>query len=322
MGGRPFPKKGVQGMERIKNSKRVKRITSRWQLYLFLLVPVIYILVFCYYPMTGIQLAFKKYDLNLGIWGSPWIGMDNFTKFFKSYYFKRVITNTIRLSLYSLIAGFPLPVIFALALNSMRNLKYKKFIQMVTYIPHFISIVVLVGMMLQIFNPRVGLIGVLWNAFGGTDAPDLFANENAFSHLYVWSGIWQSLGWNSIIYIAALSGVDSELHEAAQIDGASRFQRVLYVDFPVIVPTMIMLLILNAGSIMNVGFEKAYLMQNDLNLVKSEVISTYSYKVAFNSAIGDYGYSTAVGLFNSVINFFMLVVVNQISKKVSQQSLW
>lgn len=309
-------------MNKIKKSKNLKKITSRWQLYLFLLIPIIYIIVFCYYPMTGIQLAFKKYDLRLGIWESPWIGMENFKKFFDSYYFERVISNTIRLSLYSLIAGFPLPIIFALALNSMRNLKYKKFVQMVTYIPHFISVVVLVGMMMQLMNPRIGLLGVLWHAIAGTDAPDLFANENAFSHLYVWSGIWQSLGWNSIIYIAALSGVDSELHEAAQIDGATRFQRVRYVDFPAIVPTMIMLLILNAGSIMNVGFEKAFLMQNDLNLVKSEVISTYSYKVAFNSPLGDYGYSTAVGLFNSVINFVMLVVVNQISKKVSQQSLW
>lgn len=298
------------------------KITARWQLYLFLLIPLVYILIFSYYPMTGIQLAFKKFNFKDGIWGSPWIGFENFERFFSSYYFKRVLINTLRVSLYSLIVGFPIPIIFALMLNSMRGAKYKKIVQTVTYIPHFISTVVMVGMLMQVLNPRIGIFGILYTAITGNDAPNLMAVSNAFPHLYVWSGIWQTVGWNSIIYIAALTGVDSELHEAAEIDGASRFKRVLYIDLPAIIPTMVMLLILNTGSIMNIGFEKIFLMQNDLNLSMSEVISTYSYKVAFNGALADFGYSTAVGLFNSLINFVLIVIVNQISKKVTEQSLW
>lgn len=301
----------------------MRRVLARWQLYLWLVIPITYYLVFKYYPMFGIQLAFKKYDVGLGIWGSKWIGLDNFKRFFQSYYFERVITNTLRISLYSLIAGFPIPIIFALMLNTMRNQTYKKFIQMVTYIPHFISVVVLVGMVFQIFNPRMGLYGIIYSAITGeVTAPDILAKAGAFPHIYVWSGIWQGVGWNSIIYLAALSGVDSELHEAAKIDGASRFKRVLYIDFPSIVPTIVVLLILRCGSIMGVGFEKTYLLQNDLNLATSEVISTYSYKVAFNGARSDFGFSTAIGLFNSVIELILLVTVNQISKKVSENSLW
>ena len=310
---------------RIKVNKKTlkRRILARWQLYLWLVIPIVYYLVFRYYPMFGIQLAFKKYDVGLGIWGSKWIGFENFRRFFQSYYFKRVITNTLRISLYSLIAGFPIPIIFALMLNTMRNQKYKKFVQMVTYIPHFISVVVLVGMVMQIFNPRIGLYGIIYSAITGeTSAPDILAKSSAFPHIYVWSGIWQGVGWNSIIYLAALSGVDSELHEAARIDGASRFKRVLYIDLPSIVPTIVVLLILRCGSIMGVGFEKTYLLQNDLNLAASEVISTYSYKIAFNGAKSDFGFSTAIGLFNSAIELLLLVTVNQISRKVSENSLW
>ena len=300
-----------------------KRILARWQLYLWLAIPIIYYLVFKYYPMFGIQLAFKKYDVRAGIWGSEWIGLENFKRFFNSYYFKRVVTNTLRLSLYSLIVGFPIPVIFALMLNTVRNQKYKKFAQMVTFIPHFISVVVLVGMVFQIFNPRIGVYGLIYSAItGAPTAPDIMSKAEAFPHIYIWSGIWQELGWNSVIYIAALAGVDSELHEAAEIDGASRFKRVLYIDLPSIVPTIVMLLILRCGSIMTVGFEKTYLLQNELNLALSEVITTYSYKVAFNGASSDFGFSTAIGLFNSVIELILLVTVNQISRKFSENSLW
>ena len=301
--------------------KRKKRI-KHWQLYLFLVIPIVLVFIINYIPMAGIQLAFKKYNMNLGIMGSPWIGFDNFKKFFRNYQFWRLLKNTLTLSLYGMLAGFPIPIMLALLLNSMNNLKYKKFIQTVTYMPHFISTVVMVGLIIQVFNPRIGLYGIIYSAVTGNNAPDILGSASAFPHIYVLSGVWQSMGWNSIIYMAALAGVDAELHEAAQMDGASKFQRILHIDLPSILPTAIMLLILNAGSIMNIGFEKAFLMQNNLNLRSSEVISTYVYKMGLESATGDYGYATAIGLFNSVINLILIVSVNAVSKKVTEQSLW
>ena len=301
--------------------KRKKRI-KHWQLYLFLVIPIVLVFIFNYIPMAGIQLAFKKYNMNLGIMGSPWIGFDNFKKFFRNYQFWRLLKNTLTLSLYGMLAGFPIPIMLALLLNSMNNLKYKKFIQTVTYMPHFISTVVMVGLIIQVFNPRIGLYGIIYSAVTGNNAPDILGSASAFPHIIVLSGVWQSMGWNSIIYMAALAGVDAELHEAAQMDGASKFQRILHIDLPSILPTAIMLLILNAGSIMNIGFEKAFLMQNNLNLRSSEVISTYVYKMGLESATGDYGYATAIGLFNSVINLILIVSVNAVSKKVTEQSLW
>lgn len=302
----------------MKWKKRIKH----WQLYLFLVIPVILVFVFSYIPMAGVQLAFKKYNMNLGIMGSPWIGFDNFLKFFHNYQFWRLLRNTLSLSLYGLLAGFPIPIMLALLLNSMSNRKYKKFIQTVTYLPHFISTVVMVGLIIQLLNPRIGLYGIIYNAVTGNNAPDILGSATAFPHIYVLSGVWQSMGWNSIIYMAALAGVDAELHEAAQMDGASKFQRILHIDLPSILPTAIMLLILNTGSIMNVGFEKAFLMQNNLNMRSSEVISTYVYKMGLESATGDYGYATAIGLFNSVINLILIVSVNATSKRVTEQSLW
>ena len=302
--------------------KLYSAILPRWQLYLFLLLPLAYIIIFAYVPMMGLQLAFKKFSAPLGIWGSPWVGFVQFAKFFKSYMFDRVLTNTIKISLYSLIMGFPIPIIFALMLNSMRNYRYKRGIQMITYIPHFISMVVLVGMLLQMINPRIGIFGVLYSTITGMDAPNLIGKPETFSHLYVWSGIWQNLGWSSIIYIAALSAVEIELHEAAQIDGASRFQRVRFIDFPSILPTATIMLILNSGQVMNVGFEKAFLMQNSLNLRASEVISTYVYKVGLAAATQDFSYATAIGLFNGLINFALIIMVNAISKRISGDRLW
>lgn len=301
--------------------KRRKRI-RHWQLYLFLIIPVLLVFIFSYIPMAGIQLAFKKYDMNLGIMGSPWIGFKNFSKFFHNYQFWRLLRNTLTLSLYGLLAGFPIPIILALLLNSMNGQKYKKVIQTVTYLPHFISTVVMVGLIMQLLNPRIGLYGILYTAITGENAPDILGSAAAFPHIYVLSGVWQSMGWNSIIYMAALAGVDSELHEAAQMDGASKLQRILHIDLPSILPTAIMLLILNVGSVMNVGFEKVFLMQNSLNLRSSEVISTYVYKMGLESATGDYGYATAIGLFNSVINLILIVSVNAASKKLTEQSLW
>ena len=307
----------------MQNARLTRRIYQHWQLYVFLLLPVAYLLIFSYWPMFGLQLAFKKFNVRMGIWGSPWVGMKNFDKFFASYQFQRVLTNTLRLSFYSILAGFPIPIVFALMLHSMRSQRYKKIIQTVTYMPHFISVVVLVGMIIQIFHPMMGLYGYFYGLFhNGAHPADLMGNSNAFPHLYVWSGIWQGFGWGSIIYMAALASVSMELHEAAEIDGASRFQRVLHVDLPAILPTVTIMLILRAGQVMSVGFEKAFLMQNSLNLRSSEVISTYVYKVGLASATSDFAFSTAIGMFNSVVNMLMIVMVNALSRKLSETSLW
>ena len=305
-------------------NKTIKKVKARWQLYLFLLLPVIYFCLFEYVPMYGIQLAFKNFNARLGIWDSEWIGLDNFKRFFGSYYFERTIVNTLRISLYSLVVSSAMSIIFALALNSMPWEKYKKIVQMVTYMPHFISTVLIVGILNMLLNPSVGLYGTIYSAVTGIYTPpkDILGMAEAFPHLYVWSGIWQGLGWNSIIYISALADVDTELHEAARIDGATRFKRVLHIDIPSIAPTIVTLLILKCGSVMSIGFEKAYLMQNNLNLTTSEIISTYSYKVSFSSTVTDFGLSTAIGLFNNVINLILLIIVNTISKRVSETSLW
>ena len=300
-----------------------KRLRANWQCYIFLILPLAYLLIFKYYPMLGVQIAFKKYSLRLGIWGSPWVGLKNFTKFFSSIMFQRTIINTLRLSFYSILAGFPFPILFALALNSLRGDKTRKLIQTITYIPHFISTVVMVGMIMQVFHNTVGLYGALGRLFTGTKPPDLFASPDAFVHMYVWSGVWKTFGWSSILYIACLGNVNGELMEAAEIDGANRLQRVWHVEVPALLPTIIIQLILRMGSVMSVGFEKAFLMQNDLNLRTSEVISTYVYKQSLGATTkADYSYSTAVDLFNSFINLLFIVTVNQISRKVSDTSLW
>ncbi|MBO4299727.1 MAG: sugar ABC transporter permease [Clostridia bacterium] len=301
----------------------LKLARQNWELYLFLLIPLAFIIIFHYVPMIGVQIAFRKYRIADGIWGSKWVGFAQFQKFFKSPQFKTIVPNTIILSLYGLLANFPLPIILALSLNVLRNKRFKMTIQMISYMPHFISTVVLVGMLIAILNPRIGMYGIVYQAFHDGKAPkDLMGQAKLFRHLYVWSGVWQNMGWSSIIYLAALSAVDTELHEAAQIDGASRFQRVLHIDFPTILPTAIILLIMNAGRIMSIGFEKAYLMQNDLNKSTSEIISTYVYYVGMTSGTGDFSYATAIDLFNAVINLIMLVLVNGISRKVTDTSLW
>lgn len=306
---------------RAKNGSK-KSIKSGWQLYLFLLPAVVYIVIFAYVPMAGVQIAFKEYDFTKGIWDSEWVGLDNFSRFFESYQFWTIIRNTLLLSLYSLVISFPLPILFALVLNSFIGPKFKKIVQSVSYMPHFISTVVIVGMLVQIFNPRTGAFGSLYTFFTGNVMPDAFANPDLFPHLYVWSGIWQGIGWSSIIYIAALSSVDEHLHEAAQIDGASRLQRVRHIDFPSILPTATIMLILAVGNLMDIGFEKVFLMQNDLNLSSSEVISTYVYKVGLTIGAGDFSFATAIGLFNSVINFVLLIIVNFAAKRIGNASLW
>lgn len=298
-----------------------KRIYKGRQLYLMLALPLIYMVVFSYVPMFGLQIAFKNYTFKGGIWGSKWIGFDHFVKFFSDRNFMTILFNTLRVSLYSLAANTFIPIFLALALNCLNHTGIKKAVQTLTYIPHFISVVVLIGMMTQMFNPIVGVYGTIMQALTGERAVDIFGIPSAFPHLYVWSGVWQNTGFNSIIYIAALAGSDQDLHEAAQIDGATRLQRVRYIDIPTIIPTAVILLIMNAGKVMTVGFEKVFLLQNSLNTSYSEVISTYVYKQAFGSG-SNFSYSTAIGMFNSVINLVMIVMVNKISKKVSDSSLW
>lgn len=295
-----------------------KQICRRWQLYLFLIVPLAWLITFCYIPMGGVQIAFKNYMPRKGIFDSEWVGWTHFITFFKSFYFGRTVGNTLRVSLYSLVCSFPLSIIFALMMNLIINPKFKKVVQTITYMPHFISVVVLVGMLNQMLNPVTGLYSNIYRLFyPGEYPPDLLARANTFDHLYVWSGIWQNLGWNTIIYMAALSGVDPELHEAAQIDGASRLKRVWYIDLPVLLPTASIMLIMNSGSIMSVGFEKVYLMQNAINSVYSEVISTYVYKTGLGGTTNQMSYAAAIGLFNNVINGILLITVNFLSKKLS-----
>lgn len=297
---------------------KLKAIADNYELYLFLLPAVLLIFCFQYIPMYGVQIAFKNFSPARGIWGSPWAGLEQFRRFFRSFQSRTVIANTFILSLYGLAAGFPLPIVFALMLNSLGQPKYKRFLQTLTYMPHFVSTVVLVGMITLFLSPR-GLFGNISNLLGITPK-NILAIPEAFRHAYVWSGVWHNMGWGSIIYLAALSSVDPALYEAATIDGASKWQKIIHIDIPSIAPTIIILLILRTGDILSVGFEKAFLMQNSLNLLKSEVITTYVYKVGIQNT--QYSFSAAVGLFNNLINFAVLVLVNRISRKVSETSLW
>ena len=297
-------------------------IRARWQIYLLLVLPLAYLFIFAYGPMGGLVIAFKRYNFALGIFGSPWVGLNNFKRFLESYQFVRVLRNTLTLSFYSLLINFPIPIIFALLLNALPWNRYQKIIQTITYIPYFFSTVVMVGLIFQLLNNRIGLYGSLMLFLTRQMPPDLLAVGTNFKHIYVWSAVWQGTGYASIIYFAALSNVDPTLHEAALVDGATRFQRVLYVDIPCILPTASIMLILAVGGIMNVAFEKTLLMQNPLNINYSEVISTYVYKVGLASGINDFSLSAAIGMFNSIINFMLLILANWGSKKLSGSGIF
>lgn len=289
-----------------------------WILYLFVIPALVYLLIFSYAPLYGIQIAFKDFRPTKGIWGSEWVGMKHFINFFDSYHFWMLLKNTLVISFYSLIAGFPIPIALALMLNYSRFKGLKKVVQTITYAPHFISTVVFCGMIF-IFLASDGIINQFLMLLGID--PVLFMNKpEYFKHIYVWSGVFKGMGWSSIIYIATLAGVSPELHEAAIVDGATKFQRMRYIDFPSIIPTAVIMLILNTGQIMNVGFEKAYLLQTPTNIEYSEIISTYVYKTGIQSA--QYSYSAAIGLFNNIINFILLMAVNNFSRKMSGTSLW
>ncbi|MET3940884.1 putative aldouronate transport system permease protein [Paenibacillus sp. PvP094] len=299
--------------------KRWQKVWRNWQLYLFIAPAFLYFLIFHYGPMYGIQIAFKNYNPVRGVFGSPWVGFDHFVRFFESYYFWDLMWNTLAISLYELAVGFPIPIILALAFNELKHKRFKKLVQTVTYAPHFISVVVMVGMVIAFLSPSTGIL-IRFVEWMGIDAPSFLTSPAWFKTVYVLSGVWQSAGWGTIIYLAALSGVDPGLHEAAIIDGANRLQRIRHINIPVLVPTMTILLILNMGSLLGVGFEKILLMQNPLNMESSDVISTFVYRSGLENA--QYSFSTAVGLFNSVINAFLLVTVNQIVRKTSENSLW
>jgi len=298
-----------------------RRFRRSGQLYLLLALPLLWLLVFQYYPMYGAQIAFRNFLPGDSIWQADWVGLANFERFFKSIMFERLIKNTLGLSFYSLAVGFPIPIIFALSLNQLRNGFFKQSVQMVSYAPYFISTVVLVGMLLQFLNLRHGPVNLAIMALGG-DAIHFMGDVKLFQSIYVWSGVWQYTGFNTVIYLAALSTIDPALHEAAVVDGANRLHRIWHIDLPGILPTAITLLILNMGQVINVGFEKVFLMQNTLNISVSEVISTYVYKVGLIGGITNYSFAAAIGLFNSVIGLILLVLANQLMKKFTENSLW
>jgi putative aldouronate transport system permease protein len=269
--------------------------------------------------MYGLQLAFKSFNARLGITGSPWIGFDHFVRFFTYYRFWEIFFNTVKLSLYKLLVGFPLPIILALSLNELRSSRARKALQTITYAPYFISVVVTVGITLQLFNPHYGILTAAFRAIGA-DVPNVMGDANAFRHLFVWTDVWQLTGYQAVLYIAALSAVSPELYEAARIDGATKLQRLLRLDIPLLMPTATILLILEAGRLMDISFEKVILLQTPLNLRASEVLTTYVYKAGILD--GYFDFATAGGLFNSVVNFVLVIAVNATARRLGETSLW
>jgi putative aldouronate transport system permease protein len=300
---------------------RKKRFWGRsvWQLYILILLPVAFVFIFSYIPMGGVLVAFKDYSIRRGIWGSSWAGLKYFNQFFNSPIFIDILRNTVVLSLLSLVIGFPFPILLAVSFNEVPNFKVRKILQTVTFAPYFISTVVVVSIVFQVFSYRYGVINSALKLMG-LGAVDFLGTDAFFRPAYIWSGIWQGAGYGSIIYLAALSGVDPALYDAAAIDGASRFQKVLHIDIPGIAPTIIITLILNAGNILSVGFEKVFLMQNPVNYRISEIISTYVYKVGVQQA--QFSFATAVGFFNATVNCFILLLVNAIARRINETSLF
>lgn len=299
-----------------------ERVVKDWKrnkvIYLIFIPIFIYYAVFKYFPLYGLTLAFKEYLPSQTIWSSPWIGLENFRRFFNSVHFGRILKNTLVISIYEVIFGFPAPIIFALLLNEIKNSKFKRTIQTVTYLPHFISTMIICGIILDFSLPN-GLFNDIIVFFGGDRQP-LLMNPRLFRPIYIGSGIWSGFGWGSIVYLSALSSIDVELYEAAVIDGAGRFKQMLYITLPGIAPTITILLIMKIGGLMSVGFEKIFLLYNPLVYEVADVISTFNYRKGLVEF--DYSYSTAVGLFNSVINIILLTTANKLSRKVSETSLW
>ena len=302
--------------------KRKRRVLLKkeWQLWVMILPALAYILIFCYGPMYGIQLAFRKYDFSKGLTGGDWVGLKYFIQYFESPMFGTTMKNTFVISFFTLVCGFPIPILLAIVINSLRQNKLKRVVQTAVYMPYFISTVVMVAILQILLSPTTGVIsGLLKDLHLIPRSVNLLGTPGAFVPVYVLSGVWQSAGWNSIIFIAALSAVDGKLYDAARVDGASRWQQVIHVELPALVPTIVVLLIMNMGRILSVGFEKVFLMQNDLNLSVSEVISTYVFNIGVQS--GQFSFGSAVGLFNTIINFAFLMMANWISKKTADISL-
>lgn len=292
---------------------------QHWELYLLMLLPLAWFVIFKYVPMSNAVLAFKDYRLLEGVWGSPWVGLKHFQAFLDNPVALTLVKNTFLLSGYVLLASFPIPIILALALNEVRQGFFRKSVQMVTYAPYFISTVVVISMTILVLSPQLGFVS---DALGviGVPMPDLLGRAEYFRHIYVWSDVWQTAGYSAVIYLAALAGIDPGLYEAARVDGASRLQKIWHVDIPSIMPTAVIILILGVGNVMAIGFEKAFLLQNPLNLGTSEIIATYVYKVGLLSS--NFSLATAVGLFNSIINLALLLMVNAVAKRVTGSGLW
>lgn len=295
------------------------KLLRHWQFYLIILLPFVYLILFKYLPMFGLQIGFKDYRVTKGIWGSEWVGLKHFMRFFNTPTCWNIILNTLFLSLYSIFVSFPFAIFLAILVNECNSKKFKKATQMITYMPYFISTVVLVSMVIQFTDTRIGLINHFIGLFG-IDPINFMAKPKMFRDIYVWSGIWQQTGYNAIIYIAALSSIDPQLYEAAKVDGCTRLQKIIHIDLPGIKPTILILFILNMGYVMSVGFEKAYLMQNGLNLETSEIISTYIYRMGLLNA--DFSFSTAIGLINSIINLILILSFNKIAQKTGDTALW
>lgn len=306
-------------METLNKKTFFQRMKGNYDLLFFCLPGIVITFIYHYIPLYGVQIAFRRYSPRLGMWGSEWRGLDHFERFFSSAFAPQIIWNTFILSLYALVAGFPIPIILAILLNHFRHRRYRRVIQSVTYAPHFISVVVMCGMILLFLSPSLGVVNNVIRSLGGTPV-NFIGQQSLWRHIYVWSGIWQGMGWSSVIYFAVLSGVSPEYHEAAVVDGASKLQRIWYIDIPFLIPTAVMLLILNCGSLFSIGFEKAYALQNPANLGVSQIISTYVYQMGILN--NDVSFSAAVGLFNSAVNAVLLLVVNWVAKRASGYSLW
>lgn len=295
-----------------------RRLRQDYPIYLLMLPCVIYIFLFNYMPMYGVQIAFRDFRPSKGFWNSNWVGLEHFIRFITQPNFLMILRNTMVISFYS-ITTFPLPIILALMINEIRSPAYKKTVQMITYAPHFISTVVICSMITLFFSRGSGVVNNVIELFGG-ERIDFLSIPSMFPHIYVWSGVWQGIGWSAILYISALSGVPNDLHEAAVIDGASRLRIIWHINLPYILPTVVITLIMRCGNILSVGFEKVFLLQNSLNLDTSQVISTYVYSIGLLGT--QFSYSSAIGLFNTVVNVFMLMLVNAIAKKLSDVGLW
>ncbi len=300
------------------NRKLWKRVASHWEFYLLLLPAVVITIIFKYVPIYGVQIAFRDYNAVQGFFGSPWVGLEWFDRFFNNYNSFRMIRNTVLLSLYSILWTFPIPIILSLLINQVRSKKFQRVTQTIIYAPHFISVMVLCGMIRIFVSPYGGLINIIAQALGAPQAINFIDEASAFRTIYISSSIWQDAGWGTIIYLATLSSVDVSLHEAAKVDGANTFQRILHIDIPALVPIIVIQLIMSFGSLMSVGFEKALLLQTPLNKETSEIIATYVYEQGMLKAM--YSFSTAVDLFNSVVNIILLTIVNTICKKLSNVS--